>query len=124
MVLLQAKDGLHDLGVAAGQQLREDVALFIRVVFACRDREVMKDLRRQLARLRIRSVGLESRNQGRQLAEREYGLPMADIEHVEAVAHGSGTGSTGRGGGRAHDGSHPKRDRYRTDFRDRERGAA
>ncbi len=85
MVLLQPLDRLHQVSVVADQQLREDMALLVVVVFASRPTEVVEDVGGELACLRVRPARCKPGDQRRKLAQREHRLPMADIQNVEAV---------------------------------------
>jgi len=63
--------GRHQFSVVADQQLREDMALLVFVVFASRPTEVVEDVGGELACLRVRPARCKPGDQRRKLAQRE-----------------------------------------------------
>ena len=93
MILLQPEHGLHELRVAAVEQAREDMLLFVFMMPVGGGREELDDFARHRTRFGIGVAAGQPGDQGRELAEGEEGLTVMDVAHVEAVGSGRGIGS-------------------------------
>lgn len=85
VILLEALDGLHRLGVAWREQCREDLPLFVRKVRARGGAEVLDDDARDYPRVIVSTDPRQARQQRSETAQLDDGWSTAGIERIEAV---------------------------------------
>ncbi|MCY1562729.1 hypothetical protein D9M68_1001720 [compost metagenome] len=92
MVLDQVFGGLHDFGVLAAQQRREDVFFFVQMVLARFTIEIVEHAARLLACGRIQPAGFDGIDQRVQLLYLRLDFAVGGIKEFED-SDGSGRGA-------------------------------